>query len=1233
MHLRRMLLLALILSILSQLWWGAGASFVSAAAAPTILSPADNSTGVSSGALTATMSFPEVMHKGYSGSIMLKRMSDHATIDTIFMGTQSDRVQVDGTGKIVSISFTAALALNTQYYILVDSAVLLDGANNPFAGIVDPNGWNFTTLAATDTTPPLIMSMSPSQGSTISAVGSPLTIKFNEPVKIGSGAIIIQRLTTPSGFFCTIPMTSPAVTGSGTDTLTINPSFPALGCGNFTQNTQYSVTINEQAITDIAGNHFTGVAYGSWLFSIIFDAGNPELINTTPTNGNKAVKTTEKFTMQFNEEIIVQPGAMAELKTGSTTVTFPIVRDSTDLKKAYFEVSGLRAATSYVVHIPNNAITDLWLNPYPGILNDYRWTFTTVGTDRTPPKVTGTTMEGSTIVLTYDEELDPNFVPFPANYYVTVSEVPMQVDAVAVISNTVRLTLHSGIAAGQVVKVSYTVDSRAANKLQDLSANLAASFNGQSVTNVTNTANARPSNGIVSGNTISLNFSGALQTASPAVSQFTVKINGVSQNVTAASISNTTLTLTMSGSAANGQSVSVSYVPGASPLRDLVGNAVSAFADFYVQNTNDTQAPTLLTATASGAQVRLTYNEGLSPTQLPSRTNFIVISGGKILTVSGVSIENNTVELTLSQAIESGATVFLSYTPGNPGIVDLSGNPAGTLNGQSVTVTATSADVVMAVVMNNVLTLFYNRALSTATIPQPSQYMVRSGTSYYAVSSVNVQGSQVNMTLVTPVPSGVATTLSYNKAGTSLKDTTGFIFDSFTDLNVNNSDSGTSTGGGTNTGGGTTTPSGLPDYLESDGSGGVRFVVSKSTTTEFGTLPSGRSGNRYAIDGTKLLAAYDVIRSGTSYGVSNPVLSVTIPSTEQSAQVSIPIRSMMDAAAKASNASLRVEFGEMQFTLPLTAINYGKELYLANADSSNAKLVLSIEKTQDVNLSSALSINSAELLATPADFSAGLLVGSQVRPVEGYDMYVTRAFTLPSFTGNVDNVAVVRYDNDAGEMVYVPTRITQSGSTAKVEFLRKNNSVYTVVRKNIAYSDMTSHWARNTVNALASKFIVDGPSRSTFAPDKNITRAEFAEYLARGLGLNGDKAAAARFPDVGVGHASAGYIGAVSKAGIVEGGSDGNFRPKASITREEMATMLVRAMTYAGVSTVSTPTALNAYKDKGKVSSWAKEGMSICVMAGFIKGASATELKPQNNATRAEATVMLERFLKYAELL
>jgi hypothetical protein len=425
---------------------------------------------------------------------------------------------------------------------------------------------------------------------------------------------------------------------------------------------------------------------------------------------------------------------------------------------------------------------------------------------------------------------------------------------------------------------------------------------------------------------------------------------------------------------------------------------------------------------------------------------------------------------------------------------------------------------------------------------------------------------------------------------------------------------------------------GVPEYLESDGAGGLRFVNAKASATVSAATPSGRSANRYMISGDKLVVAYDLIKQINSITV--PMVTFKVPTTEVGALIGIPLRSVIDAASRASNASFRLDYGDLQFTIPLIAINYTKQLQAAGGDISTAYLLLNIEKTPSTPLISALSGRSAQMLATPANFTASILSGGREREIDVYETYVTRTFVLPSLGGASNNdISVVRMDNESGDVTYVPTTIKTVTGGVNVNFMRKGNSVYAVIRNNISFTDMTKHWANGDVSILASKYIVDGPTLTTFAPSNNITRSDFAEFISRGLGLSGSSASAAKFKDVGAGFRSASYIGAVSDAGIVEGGSDGRFRPNAPVTREEMATMLVRAMKYAGVSTSASSTALNGFKDKAKVSSWAKDGLSISVTAGFIKGTPTKLVNPKSNATRAEAAIMIKRFLEYVDFL
>lgn len=88
--------------------------------------------------------------------------------------------------------------------------------------------------------------------------------------------------------------------------------------------------------------------------------------------------------------------------------------------------------------------------------------------------------------------------------------------------------------------------------------------------------------------------------------------------------------------------------------------------------------------------------------------------------------------------------------------------------------------------------------------------------------------------------------------------------------------------------------------------------------------------------------------------------------------------------------------------------------------------------------------------------------------------------------------------------------------------------------------------------------IADGLSDGTYRPDRDVTRAQMATFLARALKLptNGIPS----FPDVDGSYAHAGAIAAVADAGVTTGQRGGTFGPTEPVTRAQMATFLTRAL-------------------------------------------------------------------------
>jgi hypothetical protein len=177
------------------------------------------------------------------------------------------------------------------------------------------------------------------------------------------------------------------------------------------------------------------------------------------------------------------------------------------------------------------------------------------------------------------------------------------------------------------------------------------------------------------------------------------------------------------------------------------------------------------------------------------------------------------------------------------------------------------------------------------------------------------------------------------------------------------------------------------------------------------------------------------------------------------------------------------------------------------------------------------------------------------------------------------------------------------------------------------FSDVSaSYWGYDAISSLASKGIVSGYPDGTFKPDASITRAEFATMLVKANGLN-TSGTTGQFTDVTAGAWYYGSVNAAASAGLVSGMGDNLFAPNALITREQMAVMVANALGNKAPATNGTE--LNAFSDKSAVSSWAVSGMDEAVKAGIVSGMTANTLAPQADASRAQAAAMIYKMLAF----
>lgn len=199
----------------------------------------------------------------------------------------------------------------------------------------------------------------------------------------------------------------------------------------------------------------------------------------------------------------------------------------------------------------------------------------------------------------------------------------------------------------------------------------------------------------------------------------------------------------------------------------------------------------------------------------------------------------------------------------------------------------------------------------------------------------------------------------------------------------------------------------------------------------------------------------------------------------------------------------------------------------------------------------------------------------------------------------------------------VTTAVATGASAATVE-----------TQNTTQFSDVSSsYFAAGEIYRLVEKEIISGYPDGTFKPGQNINRGQAATLLVKAAGLEIPESVTDRpFSDVSVENNFAAVLTAMKDAGFIGGYSDGTYRAGAEITREQMASILVRTFalenTGADVEVADLASAHASHQD------------NIVILAQ--NGITQVEnFRPKESVTRAQFATFVDRALtnQYTEEL
>ncbi len=144
------------------------------------------------------------------------------------------------------------------------------------------------------------------------------------------------------------------------------------------------------------------------------------------------------------------------------------------------------------------------------------------------------------------------------------------------------------------------------------------------------------------------------------------------------------------------------------------------------------------------------------------------------------------------------------------------------------------------------------------------------------------------------------------------------------------------------------------------------------------------------------------------------------------------------------------------------------------------------------------------------------------------------------------------------------TRAEAAAIFARLLAEKNGDTISTVA--NTKFTDIPAHaWYSGYVKYLNNNGVTYGKSKTLFAPNEAITRAEFTTLAVRFFDVYGDGDAEIMerykdFSDVSDGYWAAAYIKAAAKHGWINGYGDGSFRADDEINRAEVVTIVNRLL-------------------------------------------------------------------------
>ena len=242
--------------------------------------------------------------------------------------------------------------------------------------------------------------------------------------------------------------------------------------------------------------------------------------------------------------------------------------------------------------------------------------------------------------------------------------------------------------------------------------------------------------------------------------------------------------------------------------------------------------------------------------------------------------------------------------------------------------------------------------------------------------------------------------------------------------------------------------------------------------------------------------------------------------------------------------------------------------------------------------------------------------------------------TQYSWQGNTSTIYSLYGDPTVSSLTFVPKagfygEVSIPYTASNGDGTQYNGTIRITVSEPAAsanFDDLGGYSAqmKSAVDYLYNLNVVKGTGDRRYEPGKSIRRGDFCVMLSRAFQFNVGSSVQG-FSDVAPESYYAQAVNDMYALGIVAGVGGGKFEPSSTLTRQDAALMVQRALNQAGISVPDgNAAALASYSDQSRVADYAQGAVSGLVQQGLLP-TSGGRISPRSDLNRGDMAILLHR--------